>query len=191
MSILSRTRVLVIDDEAEMVDLISLMLRDKNIDILTALNGRSGLQMALRQKPDVILTDLMMPEIDGFTLMEQVLKGMPQVPVIVITAYGSMNTAIRALRLGAFDFLLKPLGPESVKAAVAKAAGQQLSKKVQTWRQRITSALSGSRDPDHIAGQFLSLTAQALGAEHGLIWWPEPPPPPCRSTPMMRPCTTR
>lgn len=171
MSKLSHTRVLVIDDEEDVIELFKLMLRHDNVDVITAQDGKIGLQKALKDKPNVVITDLMMPEVDGFTVMEAILKESPEVPVIVVTAYGSMNTAIRALRLGAFDFLLKPMDSTTVSATVARAARQQLTERLKEKHHQITEGLGTSRNPTYIARKLLTLSAHTLGAEHGFMWW--------------------
>ena len=157
---------------------IALFLQNQNIQTSIALSGREGIEKALQEKPDVIITDLMMPNVDGFMLMEKVLQQWPRTPIIVATAYGTMKTAVQALRLGAFDFLLKPLSADVVRSTVQKAAHQQQTRKAKTWQQTITTALGTLRDITGIAQQFLSLTAQALSAEGGVFYWPAQSTPP-------------
>lgn len=178
MSALSHIRILVVDDHKEMAQLMALMLRRNGVDVLLAQDGVSGLKKALEKQPDVVITDLMMPNMDGFTLMEKILEDRPHTPIIVVTAYGSMKSAVRALRLGAFDFITKPFDKTDIRNTVAKAARQEIANKRESWRQKIIDALSISRDPIQLGEKFLSLTADALGAEHGLIWWSEEITPP-------------
>lgn len=172
MSKLTKTRVLVVDDEPNLVELIGLMLKSLNVEIITARNGDTGLDQAQLETPDIIITDLMMPgDIDGFTFMEKVFEVLPDVLIVVITAYGSMNSVIRALRLGAFDFLTKPVEREEVRASIHKASQQQLIKKIEKWEQLINTGLSISRDPIYIAHELLSLISKAFGTENGLVHW--------------------
>jgi len=97
-----------------MVQLIALMLEKNNVSVLTAFNGAEAIEKALHENPDIIITDLMMPQVDGFSVMQEVFAKNPHIPVIVTTAHGSTKAAIQALRLGAFDFLIKPLKPANV-----------------------------------------------------------------------------
>ncbi len=173
MSQLSQTRILIVDDEPDMVQLIALMLEKNNVSVLTAFNGAEAIEKALHENPDIIITDLMMPQVDGFSVMQEVFAKNPHIPVIVTTAHGSTKAAIQALRLGAFDFLIKPLKPANVRQAVSKASRQQFNQKLDLWQRQITNAISVSRDLTQIARELLTLTATALGAEHGLIWWPD------------------
>ncbi len=173
MSQLSQTRILIVDDEPDMVQLIALMLEKTRVSVLTAFNGEEAIDKALHENPDIIITDLMMPKTDGFSVMREVFAKNPHIPVIVTTAYGSMNLVIQALRLGAFDFLIKPLKSADVRQAVNKASQQQFNQKLKLWQQQIINAISVSRNLAQIARELLTLTATALGAEHGLIWWPD------------------
>jgi len=166
-----------------MVQLIALMLGKNSVDILTAFDGQEGIETALLKNPDIIVTDLMMPKVDGFALMKAVFAANPHVPIIVTTAFGSMDTAIQALRLGAFDFLVKPLKPETVRQTVAKANERQFNQKVNSWKQQITNAIGGSRDLEQITQKLLTLTAAALGAERGLVRWSESASPTARLNP--------
>ena len=170
MSALSHLRVLIVDDNEEMVQLMAWMLRQKNIDVQTAADGMSGLEIIKETNPDVIITDLMMPNMNGFALMEKAQEHNPLTPVIVVTAYGSMKSAIRALRLGAFDFLTKPFNKDDVQNTVAKAAEQVVAQKYENWRQRINEALSISRVPAEIGHKLIALTTAALKADYGLLW---------------------
>ncbi len=172
MSKLNHTSVLIVDDEEEMARLLAMILK-RQADVLVAHDGQEGLNLALKEGPDVILTDLMMPGVDGFDLMRKVMSKIPYVPVIVITAYGSMTSAVKALRLGAFDFLVKPLDPQAVRDTVARAARQHLEQKQKIWRTLINNALSTTRDPAHIVKKLLALMASIFDAEYGMVIWPE------------------
>lgn len=172
MSKLNRIRILVVDDDKDVASLLAMLLgKNDNWEIIIANTGQEGVEQALAHPPTVIITDLMMPGIDGFVLMETIQKALPDLPIIVITAYGSMDAAIKALKLGAFDFLSKPFDPVNLKATVNRAIQRQLTEETNQHHQHIVNSLSTSRDPIYIAQQLLSLSANALGAEHGLIWW--------------------
>ena len=100
--------ILVIDDKDSMREMLSQTLTDEGHQVDTAPDGKTGLDLA-RQRPfDIVLTDLRMPEIDGL----QVLKGVKEIDdetaVIVMTAYGSIEDAVEAMRRGAYDFISKP-----------------------------------------------------------------------------------
>jgi DNA-binding NtrC family response regulator len=102
-------RILVVDDEKIIRDSISFILKKEGYTIDEAANGRLALDKINQQPYDVIITDIEMPVMKGIELLESVMQVSPQTIVIIITAYGSLETAIAALRSGASDYILKPL----------------------------------------------------------------------------------
>lgn len=101
--------VLVVDDEEIIRDSLSFVLSKEGYDVESASNGREALEKILANPPDVVITDIEMPEMKGMELLDKVSQVSPQTFVIIITAYGSIETAIQALRKGAADYILKPL----------------------------------------------------------------------------------
>jgi len=106
---MSQKSALVIDDEPDICELLSLTLGRMGIDTDTALDIGSGKQKLLERPFDLCLTDMRLPDGDGLELVEWMQSHAPRVPVAVITAHGNIETAVNALKLGAFDFLSKPL----------------------------------------------------------------------------------
>lgn len=102
-------RILVIDDEAIVRDSIVAYLEDSGFDVVEAKHGQQGLELFEEHKPDLVLTDLRMPGMDGLHLLDEVHKLNPDAPVIVISGAGVMGDVVEALRLGAVDYLIKPL----------------------------------------------------------------------------------
>ncbi len=101
--------VLVIDDEELIRESIATYLGDSGFAVIQANDGPSGLQMARVHRPDVILLDLRMPEMDGLEVLAEVTRDSPETPVIVVTGAGVLKDAIEAVRVGAFDFISKPI----------------------------------------------------------------------------------
>ncbi len=104
----SRT-VLIIDDESAIRLSIAAYLEDSGFRCLEAANGREGLEILVRESPDILVTDLRMPEIDGFSLLGLLRAQHLGTPVIVLTGTGDAQASTEALRLGARDCLFKPL----------------------------------------------------------------------------------
>ena len=100
--------VLVVDDEQIVLDSIIKLLKRDNYAVYTALSVDEALKKMKEVEIDIILTDLMMPDIDGLELMAMVKKERPILPVIMITGYATINTALQATQLGAFDYIAKP-----------------------------------------------------------------------------------
>ncbi|GAB6039025.1 hypothetical protein JCM15519_35840 [Fundidesulfovibrio butyratiphilus] len=101
--------VLTIDDEEVIRRSFQAYLEDSGFRVLQAANGRLGLEVYRREKPDIILVDLRMPEVDGLEVLATVVKETPELPVIVVSGTGMIQDAIEALRLGAWDYVLKPV----------------------------------------------------------------------------------
>jgi len=115
-------KILAIDDEPMVRESIAAYLEDSGFEMLQAFNGREGLDLFRREKPDLILVDLRMPEVDGLDVLSAVRGESPGTPIIVVSGTGVMQDAIEALRGGAWDFVTKPIADMAVlEHAVAKA----------------------------------------------------------------------
>lgn len=101
--------VLVVDDEADICELLEITLQRMGIPVLTATRVAAAKKLLREHQFDLCLTDMRMPDGDGLELVEYIQSECPDLPVAVITAYGSVDTAVRALKLGAFDFVTKPV----------------------------------------------------------------------------------
>jgi len=110
-------RILVVDDEQAVLDLLVYNLSRAHYEVLTANNGRQALELAHQAAPDLILLDLMLPEIDGLDVCRQ-LRRTSQVPVIVITARGEEVDRVVGLELGADDYVIKPFSVRELMARV-------------------------------------------------------------------------
>ena len=117
----NQLRILVIDDDEHMRDACRAILLRAGHDVELASSGSEGLTLVNRWAYDVILLDLRMPDMDGMDVMRQIRSQDPDAVVIVITGHGSINTAVQAMKLGAFDFLPKPFSPDELRGAVDKA----------------------------------------------------------------------
>jgi len=121
-----RRRILVVDDEERMVRFIRLNLEHDGFQVSEAFNGREAIQKIRDVTPDLILLDVMMPDIDGFEVLETV-REVSQVPVIMLTAKGEEDDRVRGLELGADDYVTKPFSPRElvsrVKAVLRRTEG--------------------------------------------------------------------
>jgi two-component system, NtrC family, response regulator PilR len=113
--------VLVVDDEPDLLELITLTLRRMNLETRTAANILSAQRLLKKEAVDLCLTDLRLPDGDGLGLVEWIQEHCPQVPVAVITAHGNVESAVRALKSGAFDFVSKPLDLTVLRKLVGSA----------------------------------------------------------------------
>jgi len=115
-------RVLVADDELNMRRVLEAMLRREGYDVITAANGVEAMGgMGTKGGVHTVITDLKMPGLDGMGLLKRLSAEYPDVPVVMITAHGSVESAVEAVKLGAFDYLEKPFEQEQIRQVVAKA----------------------------------------------------------------------
>ena len=134
-------RVLVVDDEPMIVSLLSTILRERGWDVTEARSGTDGIDQLDRARFDVILTDLVMPGDSGIDLLRSAKEIHPDVEVILMTGYATADTAIEAMRNGAFHYIMKPLKTEEVVNLAEKAYSQrQLQRENQFLKSEIRAA---------------------------------------------------
>jgi two-component system nitrogen regulation response regulator GlnG len=114
-------RLLVIDDEPNVLYSLAKSLRSDTLEVLTASTGAEGIDGARQQRPDVVLLDLRLSDAWGLDVFDRLRQIDPQLPIIVITAYASTDTAIEAMKRGAFEYLLKPVDLARLRTEVARA----------------------------------------------------------------------
>jgi CheY-like chemotaxis protein/glycine cleavage system H lipoate-binding protein len=114
--------VLVVDDEQIVLDSVKKHLRKENFTVHTSYAVRPALDILSKQKIDIILTDLMMPDIDGLEFMAMVKEDYPHIPMIMVTGYATINTALQATQIGAFDYIAKPFTKKELLGVLHRAA---------------------------------------------------------------------
>ncbi|HLV61678.1 MAG TPA: response regulator, partial [Fredinandcohnia sp.] len=114
-------RILVVDDQKNMRTTTALLLRQSGYEVHEAATGEEALRMLEESSFDLLLTDLRMEPIDGMQLLERAIHRHPNLQVIVMTAYGTIDSAVEAVRLGAADYLSKPFKRGELEVRVAKA----------------------------------------------------------------------
>jgi len=115
-------KVLVIDDEANLRKVLAALLRRDGFDVTVAADGEQGLAEFHKNGADIVVTDLVMPKAGGMEVLRAVNAANPDVPVIIITAHGTVDSAVEAIKAGAFDYVTKPFDQSELSAAIAKAA---------------------------------------------------------------------
>jgi two-component system response regulator VicR len=118
-----KTKVLCIEDEPEMIDLVKLILERKGFQVVGAIGGREGLEVIRREMPDLILLDLMMPDMDGWEVYRQMKaeEALKDIPVIVVTAKAHNIDKVLGLRIvKVHDYITKPFGPQELLDSVEK-----------------------------------------------------------------------
>ncbi len=125
----NQSKVLVIDDERVLRSCLRYYLEDFEYNVIEAENGREGLDKIQNEKPDVVLTDLRMPEVDGLEVLKKGKEIYPDLPVIVISGTGRIHDVVEALHLGAWDYILKPVEDMSVVEHLVRNAVEQVKLK--------------------------------------------------------------
>jgi DNA-binding NtrC family response regulator len=120
-------RVLLVDDEELFRETLAKLLRRRGLEVATAGDGETGVALVRELAPDVVVLDLRMPGIDGIETLTRIKSQRPGTRVVMLTGHGSIEAGVDSLRAEAFDFLLKPVGPdqlvEVILAAVATGRG--------------------------------------------------------------------
>ena len=116
----SKGRVIVIDDEVNAAAALETLLKEDGYEVTRAHDARTGLQLLEKEEPDVVLTDLRMPGMDGIELLTRIKQIRPETMVILMTAYGTVKTAVKAMKLGAEDYLGKPIDVEELEVVLQK-----------------------------------------------------------------------
>jgi two-component system response regulator PilR (NtrC family) len=118
-------RILVVDDERSMTELLGIMLRKEGYEVVTAGSRAGSAQMLAKTPVDMIITDVKLPDGDGIEILRHVKAASPETAVIVMTAYGSTQSAVGAMKLGAHDYLIKPFDVDELKIVVRNAFEKQ------------------------------------------------------------------
>ena len=155
----SGAKILIIDDELALLHSIAAYLEDSGFKTFSAENGKEGLAIFNAEQPSLVLTDLHMPVLGGLEVLSTVTKNSPDTPVIVISGAGELNDAIEALRLGAWDYLTKPISDLQVlEHAVKKALERKnLIAENKIYAQRIEQSLK-ILEEDQAAGRSVQMS---------------------------------
>jgi len=113
--------ILVVDDDPEIVTLLSKILLNEGYNVMDAQNGRKALRKVEKGGIDLVILDLIMPEMGGIEVLKRLGDIAPKLPVIVLTGHGDLQTAREAMMLGAYEYITKPFVADFVKAVVKKA----------------------------------------------------------------------
>ena len=144
------TRVLVVDDERSMRELLAIMLRQAGHDVTVADGGEAAIKALKSDTFDLVITDLRMREVDGLAVLRAAKEQSPQTVVLVITAFASTETAVEAMKLGAYDYLTKPFKVDEIKLTIANALER---KRLQDENQALKRQLRRERGFENFLGK--------------------------------------
>ena len=137
--------ILVVDDEQSMRDFMEIMLTKDGYTVATASSGREAIDKTKSEKFDLIIADLMMPEMAGMELLSEIKKVNPGQDFIVMTAFASVDTAIKAMKHGALDYVIKPFKIDEIKLVIEKSVSR---KKLKTENEFLKKQLNPKGQKD-------------------------------------------
>jgi DNA-binding NtrC family response regulator len=146
------SRVLVVDDKELMRDSVGATLQRAGLAVVSAPNAEAAIAMIARHHPDAVITDLKMPGVDGLELLRRIKEADDTLPVVLMTAYGTVDTAVQAMKFGAFDYITKPFEGDELVITMKRALQHArlvrenavLRSQVTAGRKRVTAG--GSSD---------------------------------------------
>ncbi|PLC84043.1 two-component system response regulator GlrR [Klebsiella pneumoniae] len=139
MTIRKPARLLLVDDDPGLLKLLGMRLVSEGYSVVTAESGPEALRVLGREKVDLVISDLRMDEMDGLQLFSEIQKGHPGMPVIILTAHGSIPDAVAATQQGVFSFLTKPVDKDALYKAIDEALEQRSPATDEAWSQAIVT----------------------------------------------------
>ena len=168
---MSSARIIVIDDEKSIRSALQMFLTDQGYDIILSDGSGDLVGLVSEKEPDVILLDMKMPEIDGMNLLKTLKDHDPELIIMMITGYADIDSAVQAMRLGAFDYVKKPFNLEELSLNIKKALEtRSLKKEVGSLRQeqRRKYRLSSIIGASNVIKELRSLVLFLLIIRHNL-----------------------
>ena len=147
-------RILILDDDADMAEGSSRMLAGAGYECVTVTDPRRALTMIEEERPDLLLTDLRMPGMDGLELLRQAHREDPRLPVVILTAYATVESAVEAVKNGAFEYLQKPFSGEQLRQVVERALSQR---RLELENRNLREQLQSTYGFEQIAGRSTAL----------------------------------
>jgi len=163
---MEKKKALVIDDEQIVLDSVNRILTDENYKVDISLSGREGLNQAIEKEYDIVLTDIRMPDIGGMRVLRDIKRAKPSLPVVMITGYASVKSAVQAMKLGAADYIEKPFTPDQLLKAVASAleiaATQAPEEQALVHREEMIKVLEKAATDSEFFTNLLEFATDAL-----------------------------
>ena len=169
--------ILVVDDEEKIRRTLRGVLADEGFEVVEAADGRRALELLQHVEPRLAIVDVWMPEVDGIELVERMRSHAPRLPIIVISGHGTIETAVRVIRLGAYDFLEKPFQLDALLQLVGRALGEGNVSVGRDGAATSAAPAPARRLPQRTIARSVVVNGQGLhtGVRTGLILQPLPP----------------
>ncbi|MFH1115565.1 MAG: sigma-54 dependent transcriptional regulator [Pseudomonadota bacterium] len=143
-------KILVIDDERSIREHLEMFLQEKGFEVLSAENGENGIGLICSEEPDILILDIRLPGMDGLEVLRRIKEGNHEVSVIMITAFHDMETTIQAMRLGAYDYVRKPLDIDELEAVIDRVAD---NRRLSSCSENLFTEASRGYRADNIVGR--------------------------------------
>src|SRR6266702_8979014 len=156
-----KRRVLIVDDDAAILEVLEMRLAAMGFDVTATPEANKAMEFAATHRFDVALLDLRMLPLDGIQLMEALHQRQPRLPVLIMTAHGTIETAVEAVREGAFDYLTKPFVPEELRGKIGRALSQRRWTRDRTMLKVVGEALGSSGTMERVLDTVAHATVEA------------------------------
>ena len=153
---MASARILVADDERSMRELLAIMLGQNGYEVILAEGGQMAIDALMGEEFDLILTDLRMQKVDGLAVLRAAREHSPDTVVLVVTAYASTETAVEAMKLGAYDYITKPFQLDEIRLTIAKALER---KRLKDENEVLRRELRQHRGFENFVGRSRSMLA--------------------------------
>jgi signal transduction histidine kinase len=163
-------RALVVDDDPNILEVLEMRLQSMGLDVALARSYRDAVSLLDGRGFDVALFDLRMEPVSGLQLMEAAHQRQPRLPVLIMTAHGTIDNAVEALREGAFDYLTKPFVPEELRGKVGRALSQRRWTRDRTLLKAVGEALGSSGTMERVLDTVAHATVEATEAERAMVF---------------------
>jgi len=154
--------ILIVDDEPSILQSLGGLLTDEGFEVLTASNGYEALKLIEKESPDLVLLDIWMPGLDGIDTLQEIKKNNPYIQVIIITGHGTIETAVRATKMGAYDLIEKPLSIDKIIVAINNALNfRRLEEENRYLRKKMIdkNSISGNSAPVQVLKKQIAQAA--------------------------------
>lgn len=165
---LPKAKILVVDDEPGVLATVQAVLQREGYDVDAASDGAGAIQAIAHTQYDLVLTDLKMPDVDGLAVLAEVRKRSPQTVTVIMTGFGSVGSALEAVQLGAYEYLLKPTEVSELKQAVERSLERKRLSEIDTL-YRVSWTITRSLDPQLIAGEVSEAVRRVLGVANARL----------------------
>lgn len=156
-------KILIVDDELLMRTFLTETLRRKNLDVTAVENGKKAVAALKENTYDLVFTDMKLPDMTGLDVLRKVKELSPNTITVVITAFGSIENAVEAMRLGAFNYLIKPFTPDTIEAVIAKGEEHlSLLEENQYLRQQVQANSPGTKELIAVSPSMKAILADAI-----------------------------